>query len=284
MMSSGFRFTDEWNLLIFEFWLNFLSTNCLISAIEVKGFMFFMTIFVKPVWVRGFCRSCQERYCLFLYLMFLHPFLFLCGWLPQLLEEGKRIWCCFCSLENSLIRFFICVKFLGLKVCGMLSINRIFRLESEFLKFTGRLFVSDNWFFLHSGGFSMQLSVPSGDGWFVIWSVDATDIWFDEWICFDWPVVIEGCEIGFSVWDWQDTDLVVCFMNCKMSIANVFAERILHLRHLKNGYAFLALMHLFILVISLLFILSTVGGTTAHIYCSLSNRFYFAFEFLYSLL
>ena len=57
MMSSGFWFTDEWNLLIFEFWLNFLSTNCLISAVEVKGFMFFMTIFVKPVWVRGFVQE-----------------------------------------------------------------------------------------------------------------------------------------------------------------------------------------------------------------------------------
>ena len=46
-----------------------------------------------------------------------------------------------CSLENSLIRFLICVEFLGLKVCGMLTINRIFRLEQEFLKATGRLFV-----------------------------------------------------------------------------------------------------------------------------------------------
>ena len=48
-----------------------------------------------------------------------------------------------CSLENSLIRFLICVKFLGLKVCVMLSINRIFRLHWEFLKSAGRLFVSD---------------------------------------------------------------------------------------------------------------------------------------------
>ena len=87
------------------------------------------------------------------------------------------------------------------------------------------------------------------------WSVNATDIWFDdEWICFDWSVVMEECEIWFSVWDWQDTGLVGCFINCKMSIPNNFAERILHLRHLKNGSALLALMHLFIVVISFLFI------------------------------
>ena len=159
----------------------------------------------------------------------------------------------------------------------MLSINRIFRLEWEFLKFTGRLFVSDNWFFPHSGGFSMQqMSVPSGDGRFLIWSVDTTDIWFDEWICFDWSVVIEGCEIGFSVWDWQETDLMVSFMNCKMSIPNVFAERILHLRHLKNDYAFLALMHLFILVIFLLFIPEHCGWNHCPHLLQLSNRLYFA--------
>ena len=46
-----------------------------------------------------------------------------------------------CSLENSLIRFLICVEFLGIKVCGILSINRIFRLEWEFLKSAGKLFV-----------------------------------------------------------------------------------------------------------------------------------------------
>ena len=40
-----------------------------------------------------------------------------------------------------------------------------------------------------------------------------------------------------------------CFMNCMMSIPNVFADRILHLRHLKNGSALLALMHLFTLMI-----------------------------------
>ena len=57
------------------------------------------------------------------------------------------------SLENSLIHFLICVEFLGLKICGMLSINRIFRLEWTFLKPAGRLFVSDNCFFLESGGF-----------------------------------------------------------------------------------------------------------------------------------
>ena len=96
----------------------------------------------------------------------------------------------------------------------------------------------------------------------MFWSAVATDIWFDdEWICFDWSVVIEGCEIWFSVWDWQGTDLVVCFMNCKISIPNVFVERILHLRHLKKGSALLALMHLFILVISFLFITEHCGWT-----------------------
>ena len=57
MMGRGFRFTDEWNLLIFEFWLRVLSTNCLISSVEIQGFMFFMTTFVKPVWVRGFAQE-----------------------------------------------------------------------------------------------------------------------------------------------------------------------------------------------------------------------------------
>ena len=58
-----------------------------------------------------------------------------------------------CSLENFLIRFLICIEFLGLEVCGMLSINRIFRLEWEFLKSADRLFVSDICFFLDAGGF-----------------------------------------------------------------------------------------------------------------------------------
>ena len=156
-----------------------------------------------------------------------------------------------CSLENSSIHFLICVEFLGLKVCGMLSINRIFRLEWEFLKSAGRLFVSDNYFVLDSGGFSVWLMlVLCGDGWFVFWFVDATDIWFDdEWICFNWSVAIEKCEIWFSVRDWQGTDLVGCFMHCKMSIPNVFVESIMRLRLLKNGSALLALIHLFILVI-----------------------------------
>ena len=60
-----------------------------------------------------------------------------------------------CSLENSLIYFLIYVEILGLKVCGMLSINRIFRLEWEFLKSAGRLFVSDICFFLDVVGFSV---------------------------------------------------------------------------------------------------------------------------------
>ena len=50
-------------------------------------------------------------------------------------------------------------------------------------------------------------------------------------------------------------------MNCKMSIPNAFAEGILHLRHLKNFSALLALMHLFILVISFLFIHEHCGWT-----------------------
>ena len=58
-----------------------------------------------------------------------------------------------------------------------------------------------------------------------------------------------GVGMWFSVWDWQDTNFVGCFMNCMMSIPNVFADRILHLRHLKNGSALLALMHLFTVMI-----------------------------------
>ena len=55
-----------------------------------------------------------------------------------------------CSMENSLIRFLICIEFLGLKVCGMLSINQIFGLEWKFLKSAGRLFVSDKYLVLDS--------------------------------------------------------------------------------------------------------------------------------------
>ena len=148
----------------------------------------------------------------------------------------QEYWMFICSLENSLIHFLICVEFLGLKDCGMLSINWIFGLELEFLKSTGRLLVPNNCFVLDSGGFSVWLMlVPCVNGWFVFWFIDATNISFDdEWICFDWSVVIEECAIWFSVWDWQDTDLLALSYNCKMSIPNVFAERILHLRHLKN--------------------------------------------------
>ena len=65
--------------------------------------------------------------------------------------------------------------------------------------------------------------VSFGNDWFVFWSVDNTDIWFDDdWIWFDWSVVVKECEIWFYVWDWQDIDLGGCFMNCKMSIPNVF--------------------------------------------------------------
>ena len=55
------------------------------------------------------------------------------------------------------------------------------------------------------------ISGVSGDSGESTWP-NATDIWFDdEWICFYWSVVIEGYEIWFSVWHWQDTDLVGCF-------------------------------------------------------------------------
>ena len=167
-------------------------------------------------------RSCQERYCLFLSL-FLHPFLFLCRWLPYLLEDSRSIGC---WLENSLIRFLLCVEFLGFKLCGIISINGIFRLVWEFLKSAGKLSVSDNCFVLDSGGFSVWLMlVPCGNAWFVFWSVNDTDLWFDdEWIWFYWSVV-EECVIWFSVWDWQDTDLVGCFMNSKMSIYQMFLLR-----------------------------------------------------------
>ena len=49
--------------------------------------------------------------------------------------------------------------------------------------------------------------VTCGSGSFVFRSVDATDIWFDdEWVLPDWSI-FDKCEILFSVWDWQDTDL-----------------------------------------------------------------------------
>ena len=164
----------------------------------------------------------------------------------------------------------------------MLSINQIFRLEWEFLKSAGRLFVSDICFFLDAGGFSLWLmSCLCGDGRYAFWSADATDNWFDdEWICFDWSVVMEGCEIWFSVWDWQDTALVCYLMNCIMSIPNVFAETILHLRHLKNGAALLALMHLFILVISFLFILEHCGWTLCPHLLQLIQSILFCFRLL----
>ena len=63
----------------------------------------------------------------------------------------------------------------------MLSINQIFRLEWEFLKSAGRLFVSDICFFLDAGGFSLWLmSCLCGDGRYAFWSADATDNWFDD--------------------------------------------------------------------------------------------------------
>ena len=128
----------------------------------------------------------------------------------------SEYWMFICSLENSLIQFLIFVEFLGVKDCVMLSINWIFRLELEFLKSTGRLFVPNNCFVLDSGGVSVWLMlVPCGNGWFVFWFIDAINVLFDdEWICFDWSAVIEECEISFSVWDWHDTDLVALSVRC----------------------------------------------------------------------
>ena len=77
-----------------------------------------------------------------------------------------------------------------------------------------------------------------------------------------------------------DTDLVGCLMNCVMSIPNVFAERILHLRHLKNGSALLALMHLFILVISFLFIPEYCGWTHCPHLLQLIQSILFCFRLL----
>ena len=97
---------------------------------------------------------------------------------------------------------------------------------------------------------------------------------------FYWSVVIEGCEIWFSVWDWQDTDLVGCLMNCIMSMRNVFAERILHFRYLKIGSALLALMHLFTLVISFLFIPEHCGWTHCPHLLQLIQSILFCFRLL----
>ena len=72
--------------------------------------------------------------------LFLHPFVSMWMATPPF-GRVQEYWMFICSLENSLIRFLICVEFLGIKVCGILSINRIFRLEWEFLKSAGKLFV-----------------------------------------------------------------------------------------------------------------------------------------------
>ena len=73
----------------------------------------------------------------------------------------------------------------------MLSINRKFRPEWGFSKSTGRLFVSDNWVFLDSGGFSVLCSY----GRFVIWPVDATDILF-EFVLIG-QLLLRGMRYGF---------------------------------------------------------------------------------------
>ena len=72
-----------------------------------------------------------------------------------------------------------------------------------------------------------------------------------------------------------------CLMNGIMSIPNVFAERILHLRHLKNGSALLfCLMHLFILVISFLFIPEHSGWTHCPHLLQLIQSILFCFRLL----
>ena len=85
------------------------------------------------------------------------------------------------------------------------------------------------------------MSLPCcDDGRFVFWSADATD-WFDEeWICFDWSVVTERCEIWFSVWDWQDTDLVGCLMNYILSMPSVFCWKDTALKTLEKRFCFIS--------------------------------------------
>ena len=140
MLGSGFRFTDELNLLIFEYWLNFSSTNCLISSVEIKGFIFFVITFVKPVWVKGFAQELPRKI-LFISFSISASFSVSVWMATPPFGKVQEYSMFICSLENSLIHFLICVEFLGLKVCGMLTINQIFRLEQEFLKATGRMFV-----------------------------------------------------------------------------------------------------------------------------------------------
>ena len=69
-------------------------------------------------------------------------------------------------------------------------------------------------------------------------------------------------------------------MNCIMSMRNVFAERILHFRHLKRGSALLALMHLFTLVISFLFIPEHCGWTHCPHLLQLIQSILFCFRLL----
>ena len=77
-----------------------------------------------------------------------------------------------------------------------------------------------------------------------------------------------------------DTDLVGYLINCIISIPNVFAERILHLRQLENGSALLALMHLFISAISFLFIPEHCGWTHCPHFLQLIQSILFCFQLL----
>ena len=65
-----------------------------------------------------------------------------------------------------------------------------------------------------------------------------------------------------------------------MPIPNVSAERILHLRQLKNGSALLGLMHLFILVVPFSFILEHCGWTHCQHLLQLIKSILFSFWFL----
>ena len=103
-----------------------------------------------------------------------------------------------------------------------------------------------------------------------------------------WYYVIEGCEIWFSVSDWQDTDLVGCLYELYACLYQMFLLRryILHV-HTGTWKMVLMLYHSFNpLIWWFLFYLSlsNMGRPTAQIYCSLSSQFYFVFGFLVFLL
>ena len=219
-----------------------------------------MTTFVRLVWVRGFVLEVQGKV---LFISFSNVsacvlFCFCVNGYPTFWESVGvfNVYLLNGEFLHSLFNLRWIFGSWSLWVCGMLSINQIFKLEWEFLKFAGRFFVSDNCFVLDSRGFSVWLILaPFGNDWFAFWSVDDTDIWFDdEWIWFNWTVDVE-CKIWFFVWEWQHTDLISCLLwTVRYLYQLFFAERMLHLRHSKNGSALLALMHLFILLIYFLFI------------------------------